>query len=177
MAADYELITKTGPLDNSTNTISFSSISQSYEHLELIMFHRHNAVSSGTFATGRCLINGQSGSNLYITEMTHTVEGSHASEGWYNASSAAMKYWIEDDSSSSDNLFNTTHILFPFYKRTVFHHNMMGHTGSAAAADYSMINQFANKILQTSAITSLDFYCDSGNFVVGSTFWLYGIKG
>ena len=177
MAADYELITKTGPIDNSTNTISFSSISQSYEHLEVIMLHRHNAVSSGTFATGRCLINNISSSNKYITEMTHVVEGNHGSEGWYNASSAAMKYWIQDDASTSDNLFNTTHILFPFYTRTVFQKNMWGHTGSAAASNYNMINQFANKVFTTSAITSLDFYNDSGSFVVGSTFWLYGIKG
>ena len=177
MAADYELINKTGPLDNSTNTISFSSISQAYEHLEVIIFHRHNAVSSGTFSTGRCIINNISSSNKYITEKTHTVEGSHASEKWYNASSAAMKYWIQDDASTNDNLFNTTHILFPFYSRTVFQKNMMGHTGSAAASNYSMINQFANKVFTTSAITSLDFYNDSGNFVVGSTFWLYGIKG
>ena len=166
MAATYEPIATTTTTGNAS-TVTFSGISGSYTDVIAVFDGTH---SDGTTDI-RIRFNSDSGSNY-----SHTVL-----EGTGSA-------------ASSSRQSNTTHIMLAFnnvgigtsqsnqimhfmnYSNSTTYKTVIGRVNAATnAGGFPGVSAGVGLWRSTNAITSIEFYFSSGNFVNGSVISLYGI--
>jgi hypothetical protein len=165
--ATYEPIATT-TLGSAAASVSFTSISGSYTDLVLIG-NGYNA--TGTGLPCRMRFNSDTGSNYSLTNLTGN--GSSASSGrGSNQAQAWVGYSVGWDNNSSEPTFFIANIMnysnSTTYKTALVRNNQ-------PTGDFPGTEVIVNLWRNTSAITSIEVYINSGTFATGSTFTLYGI--
>ena len=160
-SATYEPIA-TATASGSTDTITFSSIPQTYTDLVLI----NNAASSSGSAYIYARYNSDSGSNYSRTELvgngSTASSGRNSSEnyGWFGGTSLSTSF----DYNSIVNIMN--------YSNTTTNKTILIRANRASEQTAAVVSLWRS----TSAITSMTVTLNGVNFASGSTFTLYGIS-
>lgn len=169
-AGTYESIA-TATANGTSNTITFTSIPQTYAHLEVRALARTSATGNFGTAQVNLRINNDSASVYNAQELYGNGTG-------VNAFAAAQGLVMEVPGTTfGANLFSYAIMDILDYTstnkaktiRTTFGGVDMSNNGYAAQT--SMFYSAT-----PAAITRLDFILNTGNFIVGSQFALYGIK-
>jgi hypothetical protein len=153
-------------------TITFSSIPQTYKHLQLRVVVRgsqaFNGVSSYTIAT-----NGASSVYSY-----HSLVGNGSSVTSFDGNTRAPNWGIGVMSIGNDpaNAFGASIYDFLDYTASSKNTTVRGLSGGFGAG-VNNIRLDSGAYNATGATTSITLSNGGGNFVVGSRFSLYGVKG
>lgn len=178
MANTYTLINSTS-LSTTAASVTFSAIPGTFNDLVLILSTRSD--TGGSFQNYlRLRINTTSGvtSGRYIAGSGSAAStfGTSAigSTGFYPITNAANNK-VSNSSGNTSNTFDNVEIYIPGYTVS---QNKPYSTFGVAENNTTEAYIVAGAALErtTSAITQLQLLSDGGNFVSGSTFWLYGIK-
>lgn len=168
----YELI-ETITATGSQATITFSSIPQTYKHIEV----RYSARGLNT-VTGMALrVNGSS-SAIYSQHELRS-NGSATSSGFYGSSQTKIDFSITTSSSDS-GAFSSGVVSFADYASSLKYKTMRALSGyTFSAPGQGQVALFSGLFMSTSSIDSLSFLYNLGtsNFESGSKWSLYGIKG
>lgn len=159
--ATYDAIA-TNTLSSAANTVTFSSISQSYT--DLFVVYKIKMASGGATNTGM-RFNGDTAANYGTAAAYYTLNGVR---GWASS--------VSQTAISLDNVDSTwttiTQIDINNYKST----NMKKTILVQSAAPNSQVDYKTGSFNSTAAITSITLFNYSGtNFAVGSQFTIYGI--
>jgi hypothetical protein len=168
-AGAYELI-ETYILGSAQPSVTFSSLgtySSTYKHLQLRMTLRQDTNANEV----RVRLNGDAGSNY----RTHFLEGTGSA---VNSSGYAATYaggYYAAASGDIANVFGAAvlDLLDPYSttkNKTL--RNLGGHAGS-----FDSIFLTSNLWINTASLTSIEILAITSNWVSGSRFSLYGIKG
>lgn len=167
--ADYELI-GTVNVAGSTSTVTFTGIPQNYKHLQVRGAARSD-VASGYVDT-RIKFNGDATAGNYSTHEVYGAGASAAAGGAGSYYPAGIAY--SAGSSSATGIFGAIMIDIPDYANTFkakVARCISGVVGSSNLIDIRSVGWY-----QTPAIATIELNT-SGNFVAGSTFSLFGIRG
>ena len=158
----------------SSATITFSAIPATFQHLQI------RALASSTANTGNIRevsvqINSDTGTNY----ARHTLIGDGAN-AFANASATRSninQQWCPDQSLGS-NFFGAAIFDIVDYASTTKNKTLRLFAGGEQNnGSYERIILGSGLWQSTSAITSISFTIDSGNFTAATRFALYGIKG
>jgi hypothetical protein len=143
----------------------FTSIPSTYTDLRFICSTRGTASTDIMNMT----INGSSAFYMQFHAFGTTVSASFSQSG------PPMEGMFQSASASATSQFGAATIYVPNYKNTSIKKMILG-TSTGANATASKISGFAGSSNDTTTITSFRFTPASGNFVQGSTIYLYGIN-
>lgn len=161
-AATYQFLASQ-TLGSNQATVTFSGISGSYTDLVLIM-----NVKGSTANFPQLRFNSDTGSNYSRTVLTG--DGSTPSSSKDSNVTAAYINYNAYTSSSEFNYNSISHILN--YSNTTTYKTQLHRANNAASGTDVVVTLWRN----TNAITSIDCIMNSGNYAIGSTLTLYGIK-
>jgi hypothetical protein len=157
-------------LNSSSSTISFTSISQSYNHLE-IHVHAKTDAAAANHATNLTFNNVTGG---YSVNFLQSNPGNTAMSG-YSVPDQSNTYGSVvalGSNNSATYSFGIGVIHIPFYTDTAIKKQAIYRTGyKNGSADYYVAGGIENN--STSAISRIDIARSSGNFLAGSVFTLY----
>lgn len=160
--------------NGSATTLSFTSIPQTYKHLQIRIIAR-----SGTAGTGsgyiNAVFNSDSGANyswhLLATDGT-TVQNA------YSASRSNAIVGLMWSSSNLANTFSGNIIDILDYTNTNKYKTVRSMEGADTNANtYQEIYFMSNNWRSNNAITQIDLSAGGWTFATGTTIALYGIKG
>jgi len=157
----------TTTLSTATATVTFSSIPQNYEHLQI----RGIAQGSLTGKYARMRFNSDSGSNYAV----HDIEGNGGSAPAYYYGSANGVYLFPSDIATATSVYSAFIIDILDYQNTNKNkvvRTLHGNDNNGSGIIYFLSGLWTN----TNAITSIDFSLSGENFTQYSSFALYGIK-
>ena len=161
MASTYEPIA-TNTLGSAVSTVTFSSITGTYTDLVLVF-----QGGSSTDANIRMQVNGDTASNYSWTQLG----GNGTSVASFRNSSDTS--WLMNRYAYLQNNLNANFIFnFNNYSNTTTNKTVINRSNSAANGTDTTVGLWRS----TAAITSITFSLSGGNYIVGSTFTLYGIK-
>ena len=161
MSATYEPIA-TQTLGSSASSVTFSSISQTYTDLVLIMNFASGINDNDVYAR----INGDTTSSYSHTSLRGN--GSAASSGI----GSNLTYLRVGNMSGSNVGQNNIIINFLNYSNTTTFKAVLNRGNNPLL----LIEAYVNLWRSTSAINSITVLTQTGSFSTGSTFTLYGIK-
>jgi len=146
-------------LGSSAASVTFSSISQAYRDLILI-------VQSGTTggADMSIRLNSDSGSNYNWVQMYGTGSGSGTSNAF-----ASQNHFFDYGTPTTLDAMMT--VQLQDYSATDKHKSVLARRDWAAGLTLASAGRWAS----TSAVTALQVYAFSGSFIAGSSFALYGV--
>lgn len=150
-------------LGSDTATVTFSSISQSYQDLYLVVVGK---ASSG-FNQG-IRFNSDTGANYSHLRLTGE-NGTLASVTAAGVTRGLISYLSFNNSTVGAAFI---HILD--YARTDKHKTTLSDAHSGSSTQIALI---CNRWASTSAITTVTLVNDSGTYRAGTTFALYGVRG
>jgi hypothetical protein len=160
MPSTYEPIATT-TLGSAASSVTFSSITGSYTDLVLVA----TPIYSTTAAT-----------KLYINNDSTSV---YSGTWLYGTGSAAGSYRVSNTAPIIVNYFNNASsdipnqiINFQNYSNATTFKTFLARNNNAAQGTDAVVGLWRS----TSAITQLELQTTTGNYSVGSTFTLYGIK-
>lgn len=174
----YDSIAST-TLSSTSNTITFSGISQTYAHLELRIFNK--VTRSGTSDNLYLNVNGDTGNNYAMTSVARTYGASPAVA--YNT--GADQYIVFPDALPAGNqtdIFGYAVIRLTDYTKTKWKavDGYWGWCTAFAQAGFANVNGRVGYTTaawkNTSAITSITITTSAPTFQTGCIFALYGIK-
>ena len=163
--ATYEPIATT-TLSSSQNTVTFSSIPQTYTDLVLVM----NPISdTATNSFPYLRFNGDSGSNYSRTMIAGTGSVAESDRG----SNESQGYFIYSTVVETNAAFNAI-LNINNYSNTTTNKTYLSRI-NVASGTRPRVEALVGLWRSTSAINQIVLYCGPNNFVSGSTFTLYGI--
>ena len=165
MPSTYEPIATT-TLGSATANVTFSSITGSFTDIVLIARCQTNA--AGTDKDLYLRFNGDSGNNYSRTRLVGN--GSTATSARQNDVSQLVCGAMPATSHINDFAVNLIHIQN--YSNTTTNKSIFVRNSFSQIA----VQAIAGLYRSTSAITSITLIPESGSFVSGSTFTIYGIK-
>jgi len=169
--SDYELISTT-VLAGTAASVTFSNLgdySSTYRHLQVRTLAR---VSGATTETLLIRLNGDTGSNY----SWHGLSGNgSAVSSFALTSNSYMGIGIHPGTNSSANIFGPTVIDFLDTYSTTKNKTARSLGGMNGAA--TTVRLHSGLWQSTSSLTSIQVFSEVTNFVAGSRFSLYGIKG
>lgn len=161
-------------LTTSAASVTFSSIPATYTDLVLKMSMR--ADTAAGFERLQIRFNGDTATN-YSTIDVYSTPGQVLSETNANKTYFYIQQAINSTAQTA-NTFANAELYIPSYQAS--QNKPAGFFGVAennsASLNAAFININSDLWRNTSAITSLNASIGSGNFVSGSSFYLYGIK-
>ena len=140
-------------LGSSASSVTFSSISQDYGDLVLV-------VSPSNAMQGELRFNSDSGSNYNFVYMRGTGSSAQSNSG-------TVTYELIDTGA-----YDLCRVQIMDYSATDKHKSMLNRSDRSSARTVARACRWAN----TSAITTVSITGATGNFDAGSTFYLYGIE-
>jgi hypothetical protein len=172
MAKTYEPIS-TQTVGTAVATVTFTSIPQTYTDLVIaesvyysastsmaLRFNNDSATNySNTILGGS---NAAPGSGVYSARSTNAALINI--QGYYAAT------------NSTGNIFLPAFINIMNYSNTTTYKNLISRAYAVDNGTGTDVEMFVGVWRSTNAITRIDLVTNSGNFAVGSTFTLYGIK-
>lgn len=160
MPSTYEPIATT-TISGSSNLVNFNSIPQTYTDLILVSSY------AGTNTGLNIYPNGDAGSNKSAT----VLRGNGTSAESLRGSSIALRdYWTTVTNASGE--FTVSIINFNNYSNSTTYKTALVRRSVASAYVEALINTWRS----TAAITQLQVYSANGNYTIGSTLTLYGVK-
>ena len=166
MATTYTPIA-TQTLSSTSASVTFSSIPSTYTDLVLVC----NIGISVSGQTVQTIFNGDTGSNYSFTELAG--DGSTSSSG--RLSSRTNIYSGLAVAPSTD-LSCTLVFNINNYSNTTTYKVLISRESTNGAGTYQGVNTVVGLWRSTAAIYEINFTPSTGDFIVGSTFTLYGIK-
>jgi hypothetical protein len=172
MATTYELIAST-TLGSNAASVTFGSggtIPQTYTDLLIVASSRGATTGIGI------RFNGDTGSNYSWRRLNgNGTLAASDSNTTYGGAYNTFVYTMQSQTSYTASTFGSTEIYIPNYASS---NNKSVSTSSCAENNATQTIQGATAGLwsNTAAITSATLVCDGGDFVTGSSFYLYGIK-
>jgi hypothetical protein len=169
MANTYQIITST-VLTTTTASVTLSSIPQIYKDLVLYIVARTDTVDGNVNLYIR--LNADGGTNY--SSITYSYYGTALASGINSGSSQFTQGPWAAGTSVTANVFSSNTVYFPNYTNS-FNKQMptFGGMGSSSASAFAI--DTATSYRGTSPITSILIPPYSGNFLAGSSFYLYGI--
>lgn len=176
MAITYSLIAS-NTLGSTTQSVTFSSIPQTYTDLVLRMSYRTDA--AGLFGSNPAIrFNGDAAGNALYSYTFIGGNGSTASST-RESSISALYMQSSDSAGNTANTFTSTEVYIPNYTGTANKPISIFKVAEQNATAAEM-HAFASLYRGTSAISTIligpSSNIISNNFVTGSSFYLYGIK-
>lgn len=164
MASTYEVI-NAQTLSSATADVYFTSISQTYTDLVLVISGTSAATTNAAWRVNSDNTNKYSTSCLYVTNTspgtTRNQDNFGRFDNWGAVSTTGMYSCVAQ---------------FMNYSNTSTYKTVVNRSGNGSGV-YPGSSLFVGVWHSTSAITSINVLSQSGaNFAVGSTFTLYGIK-
>ena len=172
LSPSYESIaTVTG--NGSATSLTFSSISGTYKHLQIRFIGR--SLRNGVSDNLNIQFNGDSGSN-YATHHLYSDGTSAGAGGAANATSIDASNAVRASGSSNTLVYGAGIIDIHDYASTTINKTVRIISGFDfnGSGRIALSSGFRNS---TSAVTSITLQSDGNAFATGSTFALYGIKG
>lgn len=174
MATTYTLISS-NTLSSSSSAVTFTSIPATYTDL-VLRYSARSTADGGTVAASvniqLYLNNVTSGTNYSSTYLQGT--GSAASSGRESNTNKIYAPYANGLSATS-NTFGNGEIYIPNY--TASQNRVVGGFGvSETNATAAIMATYADLYRDTTAVSRIDLYLNGGDFVSGSSFYLYGIK-
>jgi hypothetical protein len=171
MANTYTLISS-NTLSATTASVTFSSIPQTYNDLVLKVSARADTVDTNV--------------NIYIQFNGNTTGSNYngLQYGYYSANNNynevfnrnQMDYGLwASGANILTNMFAANEVYIPNYTSSML--KVLGAQGiieNNSSSGWALMT--SSEWRQTAAVTSILMQPYSGNFLAGSTFWLYGIK-
>lgn len=166
----YELI-ESNILTSSASSVTFSSIPQDYKHLQI----RSVALGTGgNLAMFRMRFNSDTGSNY----AWHRLRGDGSSVSSAAGTSQSYIEPLQRIAGSSGNSTSYSAAIIDILDYAVTTKNKTTRTLGGHTLDSNFIFLNSGLWLNTSAISALELFVDgTNNFVSGSRFSLYGIRG
>ena len=161
MATTYESIA-TQTLGSAAPSITFSSIPATYTDLRVVLV---GSTTDGAFL--RIQLNGDTASNYSTTEIRGN--GATATSDY----SASTRFNVNGASTIIGNIFIISSDLFS-YTGSTFKTCLNAFSNDANGS--GEVNRRVGLYRSTSAITSLLLSVSTGNYAIGTTATLYGIK-
>jgi hypothetical protein len=158
----------------SSNTITFSSIPQTYSHLQIRCLMRGSYVQSSSGAVW-LTANSISGTYTY-----HYLYGSGSSANAAGAVSQTngLLGVSANNGSTNANIYGAAIVDIHNYSSTTQNKIIRSFNGEESNGLYSGSLYLISSLIQTtSALTSISIINNDGNWLSGATFALYGIKG
>lgn len=170
-AGAYDLL-ETQVLTSSASSVSFSSISQNYKHLQLRVSARSDRAATSTAI--QHTFNNDTSNNYKI----HGLDGNGSSVSSFERSLRGyFEGLVYGTTAESDNFVPEIYDILD-YTNTSKNTTVRGLLGGASSSAFNAIRLMSGLWLDTSAVTTLTLTCGSlANFIAGSRFSLYGIKG
>lgn len=161
-------------LSGAAASFSFTSISGSYNHLQLIVVGRTSAASA---QDARIQFNGDTTGNTNYSDQFDGANGTTQQAGQAQ-SQVAGRIGLIGSATQNSNSFGVLDCFIPCYALTTFHKGYMSKNYGLVAADgsgeaYDLM--YCGRRKNTAAITQIDVTLSSGNWVTGSAAYLYGI--
>lgn len=171
VGSDFESI-QTVALSSATTTVQFTSIPQTYKHLQLRFIARENSGAGTGLSSFSIRFNSDSATNY----QWHYVYGVGSTTAAGESLSASNLYgWMAQNASQS-NVYAGGVINIFDYSATNKHKTCFFYQGAGVNSTSSQIDYDSGCWRNTSAITQID--CSLGSsFKAYSHFALYGIKG
>ena len=149
------------------SSITFSGIPPTYTHLQLRSFAGTNPASDPYVR-----FNGDGGTNY----SSHLLYGTgSAASSYFNGASATSMPWLTGNSYGTANAFGASIVDIFDYANT----NKYKTARALYAYDTNgagQMNLSSGLWMSTSAINSIAFTANAGNFITNSSFALYGVK-
>ena len=168
--SDYELISST-ILGSSTPSVTFSSLgdyASTYKHLQLRMTTRQDSNSNAL----QFRFNGDSGSNYRL----HRLYGNGSSVGSGTDTGTSLYTYTAAASGDTANVFSANVVDFlDAYSSTK--NKTMRMLATNGVGIYREISLLSGLWLNTASLTSIQLLPATSNFIAGSRFSLYGLKG
>jgi hypothetical protein len=162
-------------LGSAAASVTFSSIPATYTDL-VVRYSTRGSLGNATTRV-ELRINGTSGGTAYsFTELAGTPVG-----GATSFRNSNTDRWLAEYSSANNstaNTFGSSETYIPNYTVSAskpVSSFSVAENNNAANGD-SFVGVVANLTSITAAITSIALNPDGGNFMIGSSFYLYGIK-
>ena len=159
----------------SSNTITFSSIPGTYQHLQIRSLAQSTSTSATSFMRIQLQFNSDTGANY----VTHYLQGSGSAAsasaitgGTYGEISGAV---YRD--TTSTNIMGASIIDIHDYANTSKNKTVRAFSGGDNNASNGLIFLSSVLWLSTSAITSITLVPGAGNWTTTTQFALYGVKG
>lgn len=170
----FELISSTVVSGTSTTTIEFASIPQTYKHLQVRYTNRTSGSSTGQAST-RIGFNGNYAGNFTYHRLYGNGSSVISEAG--TGLNVSITGFVTGANAATNN-FAAGVIDILDYSATTKYKTFRSLAGLTASTD-NRVSLASGVFLQnTNALTSMFFSFDDGtNFVAGSRFSLYGIKG
>jgi phage tail sheath gpL-like len=153
--------------------VTFSSISQAYRDLILVVNAGTTATSGAGGAGLFAQFNGDTGTN-YSTRVASSNGTATPASSVSNVNNVYLTYYVVmDENKKASVTANIMDYSATDKHKTVIHRLDMGPNGSSTLIqDVSMMT---NRWASTAAITSIKVYSQNGQLTANSTFSLYGI--
>lgn len=174
-AGAYDLIA-TAVGTGSSGTITFSSIPQSYKHLE-IRFTGRTTTSEGLIIAGNLRFNGDAGTN-YAGHFLQSTGFTPETSSNTSRSDILIQKFIPQNLNTVGSFAGGV-FSFLDYSSTVKNKTVLGLYGSmnGSTATFDSILKLQSGLwMNTAAMTSITFTI-ANNFTTSSRFSLYGIRG
>lgn len=172
--SSYESIATVTVGAGGQSTISFTSISSTYKHLQIRGILRGTG-SVADYNTTTLTFNSDTAANYSI----HGLQGTGSSAGAYGtANTSNIDCGTLTGNSNTANAFGVTVIDILDYASTSKYKTVRSLTGQDSNNTYGIVQFLSGSWRSTSAITSITLKASSGtpNFNQYSQFALYGIK-
>lgn len=165
-------------LASDTATITFSSISGTYKHLQIRVLAKNAFTTNRGVSLSRIRFNSDSGSNYSY----HRLIGDGTSVTASGGASQTYLYCFDTNGfgASDNSTFSTGIIDIIDYASTTKNKTLRCFSGvnqNSATTSEQSTGLDSGAWFSTSAITQIDITSGGGNWKSGSTFALYGIKG
>jgi hypothetical protein len=176
VTSSYESIA-TFTLSSTTSTVTFSSIPQTYKHLQLRSIARNVSSSQGyDYAVGAF-----NGDTTYTNYRTHSLSGDGTAASAGQLQSSGYQAVIADVSRSyyASGIMGASVTDILDYTNT----NKYKVTRMLAGAEmnsgntYGTVELVSSLWMNTAAITSITITCLAASFAANTQFALYGIRG
>ena len=171
MPSTYELISA-NTISTATATITFSAIPSTYTDLVLRCSVRLSG-TGGSVDSFYIYPNAVTTGSLYSNTRIQG-EGSSVSSSRTSNSNAALNAATTQDGATS-NTFGSTEIYFPSYTVAINKPISIADVAENNSASVNLVGAKAALFRSTTAISSLRIDTDS-TFMIGSSFYLYGVK-
>jgi hypothetical protein len=172
-AVPKNLITRT-ELASAASSVTFSSIPQTYDHLELTVYTQNDRGGGATVDQCLISINSDSTSANYDRQRLSGSDGSSVSA---QTSAAQREIMRTPATAAGANVFGGGTATFYNYTKTDRHKHLLAAAGLAEPTYGGIMDVMSMRWENTAAITSITLANETAtNFIAGSVFTLRGIN-
>lgn len=173
MPSTYSLIASATPTTGTS--VSFTSIPDTYTDLVLRISARSNYTS--TYLTTLYVGFNNNSSNLFSFLGLQAISGSISLFSGSSGNAAGDLYIPTENSNITSNLFGSAEIYIPNYKASIYKQFSSNFClENTNTTNYYSLGTTSSMFASTSTISSIQVLIGDGNFVSGSSLYLYGIK-